>query len=101
MTASAEIWTSASRYRRGHSVAAASPALSAAGFEPCSNSSTRTPATLRATSAVLSVQPLQTTISSMNPSTAALLNGSRVRLITAASLYAGIITEPRWRGPER
>lgn len=47
----------ATQISRGHRVAASSPALSAAGFDPCSNSTTRTPGTLRAISVVSSVQP--------------------------------------------
>ena len=73
---------------RGKLVAAASPALRAAGFEARSTSTTRTPGTARATAAVSSVQPLAATTTSNSPGSAPSSRWRSVRPMTVASLCA-------------
>ena len=83
--------TSASTYKRGNPVAKLSPMLRARHFDATGVSVTTTGGPkLLATSAVLSEHPLQTTIISNSPGSAALSNDERHRPMTASSLNAGM-----------
>src|SRR5580698_6592819 len=79
---------------RGKPWAALSPRLRACDLPAVSVSITRTGGPKRrATAAVSSVQPLQTTITSNSPGAAPLVIAFKVRAITEPSSCAGIITE--------
>ena len=87
--------TSASRYSLGKAVTNSSAARSATGFEATSISITRAACPEERTmSAVSSEHPLQTTTTSSSPGRNPSSKASRQRLMTAASLWAGITTDP-------
>jgi hypothetical protein len=87
--------TSASMYNLGNVVKASSAARSAAALDACAISITLTSyGEERAMSAVLSLHPLHTTATSISPAVVSWSNVSSKRFMTAASLCAGIATEP-------